>query len=225
MAYRQNIGNQGGAGGLTPIPGDGGETDPTNPPNNNQPDNSNPTDPTGGEGGQGTFGFPSQEELMNMITSFSGLPQFQQGTGNTGQSALQQVFERGMNLGNGQEYDRAANRLRDRLSLESQGFQQQAVNQRLGSGFQGALQQQLGNIRGQQLAGYQQGLVGLEEQQRQAALEGLTQAQNAATGLSEFDLGVGEIGQQNTQSLLNFLSDILRTQFGFGGDILNELVK
>jgi len=164
---------------------------------------------------------------MAMLDKFSQNPLFGfAGGGGMNQAAdqYQQIFDRGFNFG-GAEFDRAANRTRDRLALEAQGLQQQATNQRLGSGFQGALQRQLGDIKGQQLGAYQQGLVDLEKQQQEAQLKGLGEASRAAAGLGELGLGQGQLGSQSREQLLSFLSDILKTQFGFGGDILDNLLK
>lgn len=84
-----------------------------------------------------------------------------------------------------QSFNRASNRLRERLDAAGAGAAQNLTGNYLSRGFVGGnLQGGLQDLEAQKLGAYGQGLVGLESEFEKNRLQGLDQALGAAQGIS-----------------------------------------
>jgi len=165
-------------------------------------------------------GFPgfSPKDFTNLGQGFVGgeAPQFQQfGLGDSAaRQQFQDIFERGTG-GSIRSFNRAQNRLRERLERGEQVSRQGALDQALGGGrgaFQGAIQQRLGQIGAGRLGAEAEGLVGLERDFEQSRLQGLQAALGGAQGLSGLDVAFNQLGLQQSLAGNEFGRDIFQEQ-------------
>lgn len=122
----------------------------------------------------------SRASGMNLqgYTPFQGNAPTQSGAG----TMFQNIFNQGMN-GSTRSYDKAANRIRDRLATEA-GAQSDAYTQQNMGRSQGSIRRGLQDIRQNQLSAYGDSLVGLEKEFEDSRLAGLGIASGAASGLA-----------------------------------------
>lgn len=131
------------------------------------------------------------------------------------QGMLQDVFNRATE-GSIQNFNRAANRLRERTDASTAGALADATQRNLGRGF-GTSGAQDAAIYRTQAAGqdaYAQGLVGLESEFEKNRLAGLNIAGDVANTQSRDTLGRNTLGMQNNNFIDKTLYDLLQSREG-----------
>lgn len=110
-------------------------------------------------------------------------------------------------------FDRAANRVRDRIAVEGASQRASLRDQNIGSGFQGQLQAALRDSQAAQTGAYGDALVGLESEFEKSRLEGLNIAGNI----------MGQLGEQNLAADKNRLEQgLAQNQYGLDASRIVE---
>lgn len=115
-----------------------------------------------------------------------------------------------------QNFNRAANRLRERIDMATRSQQNGAINAQLGRGFgaSGSTQGAIADANLQGLQAYGQGLVQLEDSFEQNRLRGLGLANDAYSGISNSFLEGERLRKDFTQSLNDRSADLFKDTEG-----------